>query len=299
MFTFVPMSTAIVLMAFGKKEYYQMAYNMALSIRRFNNDIPIHLIHDDKYSLPDHKSWVFSIRTPIDERDLYQNGLFSPGMAKLNIDRYLVHNVNIYLDVDGICIKPFDDIILKAQNSPGYFYALISNHWWATKETIWHYHEMPKNVEIPTINSSFLILKKGKQLSHFYAQARENALNGVPLNKLSMKWGRTYPDELALNVACVQLNVNPNGGFDPVKFFGQHHKNIDDMISEAADCHFISLFGGAGYLSRSIWENCDQLLYEYHKDMGLNHEYKWHKIHSAKHASNANLQEGRPPKNAQ
>ena len=158
---------------------------------------------------------------------------------------------------------------------------------------------MPKNVEIPTINSSFLVLKKGKQLSHFYAQARENALNGVPLNKLSMKWGRTYPDELALNVACVQLNVNPDGGFDPVKFFGQHHKNISDMMSEAADCHFISLFGGAGYLSRSIWENCDQLLYEYHKDMGLNHEYKWHKIHSAKHASNANLQEGRPPKNAQ
>lgn len=296
MFTFAPMSTAIVLMAFGKKEYYQMAYNMALFIRRFNSDIPIHLIHDDKYSLPDYKSWVFSIRTHIDERDLYQNGTLSPGIAKLNIDRYLVHNVNIYLDVDGVCIKPIDDIILKVQNSPGYFYALISNHWWATKETIWHYHEMPKNVEIPTINSSFLVLKKGKQLSHFYAQARENAFNGVSLNELVMPWGRTYPDELALNVACGQLGINPDFGGYPIMFA---HKSVPkQVIYDAEKNHsFLGLYGGQGFTSVAMWEFADKKLMEYHKHMGLTHEYKWHKMASAKHANKSRLPDGgRPPR---
>ena len=318
MFTFVPMSTAIVLMAFGKKEYYQMAYNMALSIRRFNNDIPIHLIHDDKYSLPDYKSWVFSIRTPIDERDLYQNGLFSPGMAKLNIDRYLVHNVNIYLDVDGICLRSLDEIINKANALKGCFYAQKAQGFrgqdtipmgnykrdgnefpemqWATLEKIWQYHEIGEDALVPAINSSFLVLRKGNNLSAFYEQARENAKNGVPLSELSMPWGNTYPDELALNVACGQLGINPDFGGYPIMF--AHQSVSKEVIYNAEKNHwFLGLYGGKGFTSSTMWEFADKKLMDYHRHLGLTHEYKWHKMSAAKHANKSRLlAEGRPPR---
>lgn len=318
MFNFAPMSIAIVMMAFGKKEYYQMAYNMALSIRRFNSDIPIHFIHDDKYSLPDNKSWVFSIRTPIDDRDLYQNGAFSPGMAKLNIDKYLVHKINIYLDVDGICIKPFDEIIERAMELRGYFYAQKAQSFkgnddiptgnykrdgnnfpemqWATLEKIWQYHEISEDALVPAINSSFLVLRKGEELNEFYKQARENAKNGIPLNELAMPWGNTYPDELALNVACGQLGINPDFGGYPIMFA---YKSVPkEVIYNAEKNHcFLGLYGGQGFTSTAMWEFADKKLMEYHKSMGLTHEYKWHKMVSAKHANKSKLSPfGSPPR---
>ena len=67
------------MMAFGKPSYYQMAYNLALSIRCFDREIPIQLVHDGKWGIVDDDKWVFNDFTLVEKDDLYVDGKFSPG----------------------------------------------------------------------------------------------------------------------------------------------------------------------------------------------------------------------------
>ena len=303
------MTTGIIMMAFGKPSYYQMAYNLALSIRFFDKDIPIQLVHDDQWGIVDDEKWVFTHLTKVDKEDLFVDGKFSPGKAKTRIDKYLMFDNNIYLDVDGICLKPIAPLIEQLSKLDGYFYSQTAawmtpggktpkanlkrdgNNFpemqWATLETIWEFHKLKDDAEVVAINSSFMYLKRGAKLTKFYDQVRDNIDNGIPIDRLAMPWGNTYPDELAYNIACAQFKVDPFAGVNPVMF--QYLNPLRDIPGMHEKYYFLGLYGGIGFTHVSAWEYSDRLLRVYHKELGLLHKYKWHYLVKDKHAGKTKL----------
>lgn len=301
-------TTGIVIMAFGKAAYHEMAYNFALSVKHFDRDLPIQLICDRKNALVEHKYWVFDIVTLIDERDIYTAKGFSPGKAKTRIDKYMAFDNSLYFDIDGVALKSLKPLVehLLALPKEGFFYSQTA-HWtdprgktpmanlkengpdfpemqWATLDVIWEYHELPDDAMVTAINSSFMFLRKGEKLTHFFEQVRDNIDNGIPVEKLKMPWGGTYPDELAFNIACAQFSIDPWCGLNPVFFqFGTSMNR--ERVQFAYDNYYIlGLYGGEGFSHNSIWEMSCNLLGQYHAAMGLTHEYKWHTLAKQKHA---------------
>jgi hypothetical protein len=301
-------TTGIVIMAFGKAAYHEMAYNFALSVKHFDRDLPIQLICDKNDVLMGHKYWVFDIITIIDNEDLYHNNVFSPGRAKTRIDKYMAFDNNLYFDIDGVAVvslRPLVDHLL-ALPKEGFFYSQTAS-WtdpkgrtpmanlkqngpdfpemqWATLDTIWEYHELPDDAMVTAINSSFMFLRKGKKLTQFFEQVRDNIDNGIPVEKLKMPWGGTYPDELAFNIACAQFGIDPWCGLNPVFFQFRNAINGKTVKWIYENYFVLGLYGGAGFSHNSAWEMSCKLLGQYHAAMGLTHEYKWHSLVKQKHA---------------
>jgi hypothetical protein len=300
-------TTGIVIMAFGKAAYHEMAYNFALSVKHFDRDLPIQLICDKNDVLMGHKYWVFDILTLIDEQDLYHNNVFSPGRAKTRMDKYMAFDNNLYFDIDGIALKSLKPLVERMLALPedGYYYvqsaelssptssipkanllrdgARFSDMIWAGLDTIWEYHELPDDALVTAINSSFMFVRKGEKLTHFFDQVRDNIDNGIPISRLQA-WGGTYPDELAFNIACAQFGLDPWPGINPVFFHFRGSFN-GARVNYALDNYFVlGLFGGAGCTQNAVWEMSCNLLGQYHANMGLTHEYKWHTLVKQKHA---------------
>jgi hypothetical protein len=303
-------TTGIVLMAFGKSAYHEMAYNFALSVKHFDKDLPIQLICDKTDVLISHKYWVFDIKTIIDQEDLYHNGAFSPGRAKTRMDKYLAFDNNLYFDIDGVCLKSLKPLIDHLHGLPkeGFFYSQVAS-WddprggtpkgnlkrdgadffgntmqWSSLDTIWEFHHLDDDAEVVAINSSFMFLRKGEKLTKFFDQVRDNIDNGIPISRLRMAWGNTYPDELAFNIACAQFNIDPFCGLNPV-YFQYRNALSPKIIPWMMDNYSVlGLYGGPGFTHNSAWEHSCALLGQYHRNMGLTHEYKWHNLVKQKHA---------------
>jgi hypothetical protein len=158
---------------------------------------------------------------------------------------------------------------------------------WATLETIWEFHKLKEDAEVVAINSSFMYLKRGAKLTKFYDQVRDNIDNGIPIDRLAMPWGNTYPDELAYNIACAQFKVDPFAGVNPVMF--QYQKPLRDIAGMHEKYYFLGLYGGVGFTHVSAWEYSDRLLRVYHGQLGLLHKYKWHYLVKDKHAGKSKL----------
>jgi hypothetical protein len=263
-------TTGIVIMAFGKAAYHEMAYNFALSVKHFDNDIPIQLICDKKDMLIGHKYWVFNQIDLIEREDIYiDNRIFSPGRAKTRIDKYMAFDNSLYFDIDGIALKSLKPFIEHLLNLPkeGYFYSQTA-HWtdpkgktpmanlkqngpdfpemqWATLDTIWEYHELPDDAMVTAINSSFMFLRKGEKLTQFFEQVRDNIDNGIPISRLKMPWGGTYPDELAFNIACAQFRIDPWCGMNPVYFQFANSMNGKNVKFACENYYILGLYGGA------------------------------------------------------
>src|SRR5688572_16783080 len=106
----------IILMAFGKHAYAKMAFNMAVSIKYHNPDLPITLVHDGICDTV-FPAWMwqfFDEVKPIKREHLYDytgnKEKMNPGKAKTYIYEYLSYDHNVYLDSDGACLKPLDKL---------------------------------------------------------------------------------------------------------------------------------------------------------------------------------------------
>jgi hypothetical protein len=310
-------TTGILLLAFGKPQYAQMAYNLAFSIRHFDRDVAIHLVTDANClsGIIPGKRWVFNsfeFVKPEDVKDA--NGKFSPGKVKTRIDEYSPFDNTFYLDVDAICLKPLQPMIDAFLKLPGYFY-LQSASWgtptekcpmhnltrdgmafpamqWALPEKIWEVHKLPEDAEVPATNSSILFFRKGAECTKFFAQVRDNIDNGLKPGEYSLLWGGSYPDELAFNIACAQLKVDPSAGINPIWFqFGKPMTKPQAMID---NYYILGLYGGAGTTHSSAWEYYDRLLHSMHRTHGFAHEYKSQYLIPVKHQGTTKVLKRQP-----
>ena len=305
----------IVLMAFNKPAYGKMAFNMALTIKHYNPAIQIQLIHDQSAlsHLNERHKAFFDIFTSVYESDIwdevpaatpvrklnYRTG-FNPGKAKASLYKYLAFDHNIYLDVDGVAIKDlqplFDLCIEKGQH---YYCQTVGHHTidqgrdfkamqWAWADDIWAHYQLTPGTVLPATNSSFSYIRKCKESEELYAQVLENFTTGaMPLQKLRLKWGGTYPDELALNVALAQKGINPDLGMHPVYF---NIRTIGKDFSHLNENYYVlGVFGGKGFTHSSVTAHYDRIVHSASiKELGVNIQFKSHTLVGDKHANKKN-----------
>jgi hypothetical protein len=284
----------ILLLAIGRPEYGNMAFNMALTIKRYSPELPIKLIYDPEalIQLSGEQKKFFDIMVPMDLKDCYSPRL-DPGMAKLNVHKYLEWEHNIYLDVDGACMKPLEPLFDECIATGEYFLTQYLTHiegckeefkemMWAFPSQIWEKYGLKENACLPATNSSFMYMRKGKDLESFFTKAIENMNN--PIGKLRLTWGATQPDELYLNITMAQFGILGKLKKDYPVFFS--NRSITRDMNDIDNYYLIGVFGGHGFSHLSLIEHYDRVIHKVSNEMlGKSIQFKMKKMIRAKHAN--------------
>lgn len=283
----------VTLLAINNITYSHWAVNMAISIRFHSPSMPINIVVDEvcKSELNSFHRSLFDKIIDIEQNDMFDKyGNFSPGKAKLSIYKYCEFDENIFLDGDGLLIKPIEglfdcatkDVHLQVVGR----YQEDDLDW----KCIWMKWDdlkllLPEKFTIFETNTSFLYFKKGEIALKFFEQSLSNFTNDSPTHL----WGRAYPDELAFNLATAQLDLDPCYGTEYEKkinnifpiCFDTKNKNIDVLETE---CYLIGCFGGKMSRFKSLYDLYDMLIKKYCKEKyNFQNQYKSHQLMAQKH----------------
>lgn len=282
----------VILLAIGNERYGQWAYNLALSIKYYCN-VPIQLVHDKINKVKD--TSVFDVLTEIKDGDCYTGHLFDPAKAKLLLNKYLEFDEAYYFDVDAICIKDIREMKMRKfyatevvgsgtfdQNTFG------KNMYWAEPKTILKYYPEIKDKRLDFINSSFQFLKKGDELNELYTQAYKNLTERpIPKSELKEYWGKKgtgQPDELYMNIALSQLDIDARCHEKPVYF---NTRVITPLpLNEIKKNHYlIGYYGDKNTSHRSVKMMYDKLMYQYTKAKRKSHLFQFDQLIDRKYMS--------------
>ena len=265
-------TTGVVLVAFGKPQYYHAAYLLAYSIKRFNKALTIALICESKeralYYCPELID-VFNEYVEMPEAHIYTNKKLDPGKSKVLLYDYLPFTNNLYLDVDAVCLKDLQPLIdaCMASDAP-YLTHIVGEHTidkgrdfkamqWAWADQLWQHFGLEKSDKIYAINSSIQFIKKCEVSEKIYRLASDQYLNNpMPLSKLRMKWGGGQPDELYFNVAFGKAKYKPED-IDAICFQMQRQYTFTEIENKF---YLMSYFGGRGFTPLFYTEWLDRKL---------------------------------------
>lgn len=299
------MDRGITLLAIGKSGMYaKWTANMAVSLKYHSPNIPINVIVDDKALntfKPEEKP-LFNKFIPVNPNhtiDCFGN--YSPGRAKLYINEYAEFEENIYLDVDGLCIREIEslfnmvskDVQLQCTGK----WNETAKEWscaWMTLAGVRFNYMLPDKFDIYECNSSFIYFKKGDVSETYFKQVQKNFIN----NWDSKIWGNAFPDELAFNVATAQTGIDPRIENHVEKGYKNHFPicfNINDLVSSKAsqrlktlqnDTYFIGLYGGNKPQFCATYDVYDSLAQKYNRELlGRHNIYKTNTMMRSKHVS--------------
>lgn len=298
--------SGVVLMAFGRPQYYWAAYNLAYSIKKFNKDIHITCLVEsvddvNKYCGDLHEV-VDGIMT-ISHENLYTSKKIDPGKAKVNLYYYLPYTHNVYLDVDAVAlkdIKPMIDVLLAsdkpyASHTVGYHTIdqgrKIDSMQWAWADDIWSQYQFTNKTILPAINSSVQYIKKCPESLNLYKVAQDYYHhNPIPVAKLRTKWGGGQPDELYMNCALAKMGMDPAIGEVGRNEYAEkgfiHFTDRRGMsFNQITDAYYLqSYYGGRGFTPSFYTEWLDRLLKSWMREEGKMHKYFIHRIIDNKHA---------------
>jgi hypothetical protein len=283
-------SQGVVLVAFGKPQYFWAAYNLAYSIKRFDKDLSIALISDSKeralLNVPDLHT-VIDVYVDIPHENMYTNKKLDPGKAKVLLYDYLPYKYNLYLDVDAVCLKELKPLIQQLIDSDVEYGTSI--HGIHTidkgrdfKEMVWAYADdfvnhfkIEDGALIYGINSSIQFIKKGKVCKKLFKVAADQFIkNPMPLYKLRSKWGGGQPDELYFNAALCLTGTEPQK-IDAVCFQTQREFTFVQIEERF---HLMSYYGGKRFTPMFYIEWLDRKMKAWMKEDGKAHKYFIHRI---------------------
>ena len=289
-------SQGVVLVAFGKPQYYWAAYNLAYSIKRFNPTLQIALISDSKERAVYHcygLTSVIDVYVELPEQHIYTNKKLDPGKAKVLLYDYLPYHYNLYLDVDAVCLKDLQPLIEQLiANDAKYATHVIAEHsidkgrdfiqmQWAWADSLWEHFGLTKEDKIYAINSSIQFIEKCDEAEAIFRTAADLYLNNpMPLGKLRMKWGGGQPDELYFNVSFGKNKFKPYE--IDVVCFQMNREYTFTQIEERF--YLMSYFGGKGFTPSFYIEWLDRKLKAWMQEDGIQHKYFIHRITDHKHA---------------
>jgi hypothetical protein len=291
-----PTSSGVVLVAFGKPQYYWAAYNLAYSIKRFNKDLQIALISDSKdralYYCHDLTNQI-DVYVDLPEQHIYTNKKLDPGKAKVLLFDYLPFHYNLYLDVDAVCLKDLQPLIDQLiANDAKYATRVVGEQTidqgrdfkamqWAWADQLWQHFGLAKSDKIYAINSSIQFIEKCPEAEAIYRTAADMYLNNpMPINKLRMKWGGGQPDELYFNVSFGKNNFKPYE-IDAICF----QMNREFSYAQIEERFYLmSYYGGKGFTPTFYIEWLDRKLKAWMQQDGIQHKYFIHRITDHKHA---------------
>ena len=299
-------STGVVLLAFGKIQYYWATYNLAFSIKKHSPNVSITLLFDDMLKAvsqcPDMMKYADSI-DEIDADDIYTNKKLDPGKVKVNLYKYLPYDRNLYLYVDAIALKDIQPMIDElAQSGKDYISHCVGYHTidkgrdfkemqWAWADKMWAHFNLLESYVMPAINSSMQWIVKGSKTEAIYRTAKDLYFNHpMDMKDLRQKWGGGQPDELYMNVALAIHGIDPAlKHYDKIKGSegGMIHFAMTRGLTyqEVTENYYLqSYYGGAGFTPRFYVDWLDRMLNADHKAIGKRHIYQISRIAENKYA---------------
>lgn len=284
------MAQGVTLLAIGRYGYLQWAVNMAVSLKCHSPGAPVQLI-TSRALLPDaqiaqSRYGIFDILTVVEDDCFMQEGKLFPAKLKTDLYRHLAFNETIYLDVDGCMIKDITPLFNTAANFASDVqgtHQLIDGETfeamkWARPDVVWWHFGLPAMAKLPAINSSFMFIRKSTECETLFATANHQLLcNPLPLAQHWCSWGNkrktkiNQPDELYLNVALAELNMQPQH-IRPVHFRLINETGAPVPLEELAQHYYgIGLFG-------ELRSNHQSLREHYNKHM----RFVWQQVVGAK-----------------
>lgn len=280
-------------MSFGRREYAYMAAHMAMSIKFHNEELQIHLIHDDSwFYTPQGYNQFIDGKTRIKDNDLKFNALIDPGWAKINLYNYLPFDENIFLDVDGVCINDLADVFNMCENDyhcevigSGGKKDKIEYSIWATNENLWSEFGLDDNQIVYAVQSSFQYYKKTEMTKEFHRRMIENFKSFNP-KRLAYLWGGSLPDELIIQGTLGQMKYDPTLP-KRITYFG--NKKNRKSIPEIKEKYWVSsLYGNGGaspLVSQTYIAWYDRLIINYGRKYGLRPIQKAFQLLRKKHVT--------------
>lgn len=277
----------IILIAFGNKQYLNMAVNMLHSIRHHSPSIKVALAVST--DLLTHQCSFFDEVIPINPKDLIdQNGVFQPALGKLNMDKFSPFSgKTLYLDVDGIALQPLEPLF-ELPNLSTHVVSLYppnTDNWnciWQKLESFRFTYQIPNEQPLTEINSSLILFDSKIESSVFFEQARKNFRP-----QSTSLWGGSFPDELAFNAAYAQLKMQSNE-LKPCYFEGDCFREAELI---ARGFYILGIWALRKSKNKRIYELYDRLAHTYTK--AVNPSYQAHKTDQIMKGKHIALAKGR------
>lgn len=284
----------VIILALKKQAYYCAAFNLAYSIKHYNKNINVTLVSDGGHEsvfMPQHYKAFDTIKR-IENSDYNYNGMFEPGFAKLNINKYSDYDNTLYIDADSLVLQDLEPLLNKLKVMEGLFYSNVVGsggindeihyNMWAHNKDLWSFFKLKNEVKIHTFNTSwFFFRKKSKKV---FDKALQNFSKDFGIENLKTQWGGTYPDELFFTGTTAQLNINPTSDID-VMFFGNELSDLS--LTELQEKYYsFTLFGGGigqPTVKLSYIEWYDRLMFSMLSKDNMEHYFKVNILLSGKH----------------
>lgn len=266
----------VIILALHKQSYACAAFNLALSIKKYNPTLSITLITDNTHQMcyRSEHYLVFDNFKTISKEDYTENNRFCPAKAKLAMYKYSDYKHTLYVDADSICFNDLTLLFAKLKGSEFKSNNVNNYTQWTDAETFKSFF----GVEIgETINSSWIYFENDK----VFKQAQKFYSKGFDITKLKQRWGNSIPDELMLNGALQTLNINPIVDF-PVMFFDDK-KDTRSITQLMDDFYFMTFYGNVNSTRLSFREWYDKYLFKLCTEKGIEHRFKMNGIISQKH----------------
>lgn len=240
------MTKGVLLIAMGV-HYSRLAFNLTKTIQKHNPGIKIAVITDCE------DDFILEAFDQVIEPKLehYVEGfMFNPFMLKTHIFDYTPFDKTIYLDVDTVCLKNFEELFdysFKIQEVQKW----NEQNWnkcamvWVKKagkelKDLYDAYELPYCRLYPEYNSSFVMFERTQKNKQYFDLAKHYYLD----RKLDFKpIGGRYPDELAFNMASAKLqHYSDQVQVHPMYFQWENKKLPFEQIEEKY--YFLGMAGG-------------------------------------------------------
>lgn len=275
-----------------------MAYNIAMSIKRYNPNINITLYIDVKLlDYIKHDLEFFDNVNTLPGEIIYREKVgIDPASVKINVPRFLPYDENLYLDVDGIALKDLQPLINALSEKEGYYLTQVVGKGtfketipyaiWSTKEKIWEFFDLNDSSIYPAIQSSYAYFKKGPELDSFYAKIKGYYDKGFSRADIKQRWGGTLPDEMFYSATCANIGLDPDSGLNPI-FFGnkQNVKTYEEIKNEYYICAIYGNGRGNTLTAKTYFHFYDEQMSEICKVMGRDFLYNHKVLMIDKHAN--------------
>ena len=270
----------VIILALKKPAYSLGSFNLAITIKHYNPKINITLVSDGehkKHYRPEHYEPFDTIKD-INLCDyIDSDGSFQPALAKINIYKYSSYKHTLYIDADSIVFQDLQPLFDKLKGSKFKGNVIDGYTQWTDKETFNSFFGMDYG---QTINSSWFYFENNK----VFDQANKYYQKRFPLEKISPKWGSTYPDELFLNAAIQKTKTDCKVDFDVMFFGGAIDKR--SLTEIETDFFAMTLYGGMRTVRDIYITFYDKLLFKICRQKEIEHRFKAHNILTGKHVLN-------------
>ncbi len=277
----------VTLLAIGNKTYGEWAFNMALSIKYHNKDIPIQLVYDPETlkSLNDWHRSFFDVMTIMNPDHYTYEKRFNPAWAKINIYKYTHFDKSLCLDVDAVCLKDlspiFDEKGYKVQTK-GY---MTRRAWpddveiWVHPNKIWERYDLDEKAEMPIVETGIQLIPSDDSTNNIFFFATNLFKNAIPIDELnSGGWGWNQPDELYLGIAMAMLDYKPDFPESIKSLHATYKAKIVNEMEYLEPYYCYGLWGNKALNHSRLIDLYDRLMAKYAKSHNQNIQFKARKM---------------------